>query len=101
VRLIKRIILFLVLLCVLLVGILFAIHNTTPVTIDLIFLTLPQASLSLWLLGAFVIGGVLGVVLSSFIIFSLKAKIHFLKRNIQSAKSELDKLKTSGVKDLV
>ncbi|KAA0873997.1 LapA family protein [Nitrincola tapanii] len=79
-------------LVVLLAGILFAIHNTAAVSIDLIFITLPEASLSMWLLGAFALGGLLGVVLSSVIIMTLKTRLYYLKKKMNAAREQLDSL---------
>lgn len=98
-RFIKRLLVVLLVLLVLLVGILFTLHNMTPVTIDLIFVTLPQASLSLWLLGAFALGGFVGVVLSSLMLVSLKTRLYYLNKKVVSTRQELNKLRTSGLKD--
>ncbi|MCD8514132.1 MAG: LapA family protein [Nitrincola sp.] len=98
-RFIKRLLVVLLVVLVLLVGILFTLHNMTPVTIDLIFVTLPQASLSLWLLGAFALGGFVGVVLSSLMLVSLKTRLYYLNKKVVSTRQELNKLRTSGLKD--
>lgn len=98
-RFLKRLVVVLLVIAVLLVGILFTLHNTTPVTIDLILVTLPQASLSLWILGAFALGGVLGILLSSLMLMSLKTRLYYLNKKMQSSRQELNKLRTSGLKD--
>jgi len=86
-------------LLILLVGILFTIHNTDKVAIDLIFVQLPQASLSLWLIAAFVLGGVVGVLLSSFAVLGLKTRLRSARRHANQAYRELDKLRTADGKD--
>ncbi len=98
-RFLKRLIIVLLMLCVLLLGIMFTIHNMTPVTIDLIFFTLPEASLSLWILGAFALGGFVGVVLSSVMLMSLKTRLYYLNKKIASTREELNKLRTTGLKE--
>lgn len=98
-RFLKRLIVVVLVLLVLLAGILFTLHNMTPVNIDLIFFTLPQASLSLWLLGAFAVGGFLGVLLSSVVVLSLKTRLYYLNKKMVSTRQEINKLRTSGLKD--
>lgn len=101
VRLIKTLIVAVLVLLVLLVGITFSIHNTEKVSIDLVVLQLPEASLSLWLIAAFVTGGFLGVILSVFTVFSLKTRLGSAKRKASSAQKELDHLRVSNLKDAV
>ncbi|KDE40867.1 hypothetical protein ADINL_0516 [Nitrincola lacisaponensis] len=100
-RFLKRLVVVLLVLLVLLAGILFTLHNMTPVNIDLIFFTLPEASLSLWLLGAFALGGVLGVLLSSVMLLSLKTRLYYLNKKMADTRQELNKLRTTGLKDPV
>ena len=100
-RFLKRLIVVLLALSVLLVGILFTLHNMTPVTIDMIFITLPEASLSLWLLGAFALGGFVGVILSSVMLMSLKTRLYYLNKKVTSTRQELNKLRTTGLKESV
>ncbi|MFC6669598.1 LapA family protein [Marinobacterium aestuariivivens] len=98
-RWLKSLLTGLVCLLILLVGILFTIHNTDKVAIDLIFVQLPQASLSLWLIAAFVCGGILGVLLSSFAILGLKTRLRSARRRSVQAHRELDQLRSAGSKD--
>lgn len=98
-RFIKRLIVVLLVLLVILAGILFTLHNMTPVNIDLIFFTLPEASLSIWLLGAFALGGFVGILFSSLMLFSLKTRLYYLNKKVASSREELNKLRTTGLKD--
>ncbi len=98
-RFLKVIILFILSVVILVVGIMFTIHNTEKVSIDLVFLTLPEASLSLWLIAAFVLGGLLGFMLSSIAVLSLKARLMGSRRKINATSKELDQLRTASLKD--
>ena len=98
-RFLKMIIVFLLSVVILMVGIMFTIHNTEKVSIDLVFLTLPEASLSLWLIAAFVLGGVLGFLLSSIAVVSLKARLIGSRRKVNATSKELDQLRTASLKD--
>lgn len=80
-------------LCILFVGIMFTVNNTGKVEIDLFVITLPQASLSLWLIAFFVCGGVLGVILSSMAVLSLKAKLSASARKVAGLSKQLEAMK--------
>jgi uncharacterized integral membrane protein len=84
--------LLLLVLCIVIAfaGIMFTIHNTEKVSIDLIFLQLPEASLSLWLIAFFVIGGISGTILSTFAILGLKTKLNLSRRKVESVNKELE-----------
>lgn len=81
------------------IGILFTIHNTDQVAIDLVFFQLPEASLSLWLIAAFVLGALSGVMISLLAIMSLKTRLHSSRRKVVAFRKELDQLRTAGLKD--
>ncbi|MBV0933409.1 LapA family protein [Marinobacterium weihaiense] len=95
----KKLVFTLLALIVVGIGILFTIHNTQPVSIDLVFFTLPEASLSLWLIAVFVLGAACGLVLSSFALLALKTRLRSGRRKEQLLRKELDQLRTAGLKD--
>jgi uncharacterized integral membrane protein len=101
VRWLRTLLLIILCLVFLFVGILFTIHNTDKVSIDLILVTLPQASLSLWLMAAFVCGGVLGLVLSSFAILGLKARLRSARKRLTVAQHDLEQQRALVAKDSV
>lgn len=91
-RTVKLILTLAVGLLVLLAGILFAIHNTTKVSIDLIWIELPEASLSLWLIGFFVVGTLLGALLTSTRSLVLSARLSSTSRKKRKAEEQLKRL---------
>lgn len=95
--------LLVVLLCVacLLIGVGFALLNTEQVAIDLFFFTLPQASLSLWLMASFAVGGACGVLASGMVLVMFKARLKAAQRKIAAANRELDQLRTASLKSSV
>lgn len=95
----KNLITILLALVIIGVGILFTIHNTDQVAIDLVFFQLPEASLSLWLIAAFVVGAVCGIALSVVSILSLKTRLRSSQRKVVAFRKELDQLRTAGLKD--
>ena len=74
-RAVKLLITILLALAVLLTGVLFTIHNTTPVVIDLVWIKLPEASLSIWLISTLVVGVLIGMVLTSARSLSLRVRL--------------------------
>jgi len=95
-RTVKLILTLAVGLLVLLLGVLFAIRNTAKVSIDLIWIELPEASLSLWLIGFFVIGIALGVVLTSARSMLLAARLSRTSRKQRKAEEQLKRLQQAS-----
>lgn len=77
----------------------FAILNTELVTIDLFFIKLPEASLSVWLMAVFVLGGLSGVIISSLALMTLRLRLQNARRKISAANKELDQLRTVSLKN--
>ncbi|MEM5528342.1 LapA family protein [Gammaproteobacteria bacterium AS21] len=88
-RWLKLLLLLVLCLIILFAGIMFTVYNTQKVSIDLVLVQLPQASLSLWLIAFFVAGGVLGTILSTIVIVSLKAKLSLSRRKVDAINKEL------------
>jgi putative membrane protein len=81
---IKKTTYFLILLAVLVLGALFAVQNTAPVPLDLLLIYLPARSVALWVLLAFAIGGVTGMLTSIGLVLRLRTAL--LRANRQLAK---------------
>lgn len=98
-RWIKSAILGLLCLLFLFVGVMFTINNTQLVTVDLVLLKLPEASLSLWLVATFILGGVLGMAISVVSVLLLRTRLRAERRRVTNAQKELDQLRTAGLKN--
>ena len=81
------------------VGVLFALQNETPVALDMLIHTFEPKSLALWILSAFAIGGLVGMLLSSFFMVRQRASLGSANRQLTRARAEVDKLRTAGLKD--
>ncbi|MCO4756902.1 MAG: LapA family protein [Oceanospirillaceae bacterium] len=77
----------------------FTINNTQLVTVDLVLLKLPEASLSLWLVATFIFGGVLGMAISIVSVLLLRTRLRAERRRVTNAQKELDQLRTAGLKN--
>lgn len=89
-RWLKMLLVLLLCLVILFVGITFATVNEAKVSIDLIFIQLPERSISLWLIAFFVVGGICGTFLSTFAILSLKAKLSLANRKVTAISKQLE-----------
>jgi putative membrane protein len=81
---IKKTTYFLIVLAVLVLGALFAVQNTAAVPLDLLLIYLPARSVALWVLLAFAIGGVTGMLTSIGLVLRLRTAL--LRANRQLAK---------------
>lgn len=85
-----RFITFLVFVGIILLAVLFAYNNTTEVGLW-IGIDLPQQSVGVWVICAFILGGLLGLLTGIGIFRQLKYIIQ-----IKSLRSQLEKAKNSG-----
>ena len=95
-RWLKMFLVLIVCFVILFIGAAFAWHNTDKVSIDLLLIQLPEASLSLWLIAFFVIGGICGTILSSLTILSLKTKLNLSRRKVVAVNKELAVYRTKN-----
>lgn len=90
-RFLKRLIAFLLLALVLIFGMLFAVQNTSTVPLDLLIVQFEEQRVSIWLLLAFVLGGLIGVLVSSVAIVRLKSQLMLLNRKLEKSEKALVK----------
>ena len=81
------------------VGVLFALQNEMPVPLDLLVVSFEPRSLALWLLIAFAIGGLLGMLMSSALVLRTRTDLASANRQLARSRAELDKLRTAGLKE--
>ncbi|HEY6132049.1 MAG TPA: LapA family protein [Halioglobus sp.] len=90
----------LVILVTLAVGVLFALQNNVPVPLNLLIYTFEPQSFALWILVAFAMGGVLGMIVSSAILVRTRASLGSCRRQLERARTEASTLRgTNAVVD--
>ncbi|MDT8895686.1 LapA family protein [Halomonas sp. I1] len=99
-RWLKGLIMAIILLAVLLVGILFAVNNQQALPLNLVWVELPAASLSVWLLASLAIGVLLGMLAMSGVYLRLRALLTRAQRHNQQQRKELDRLRIQEMKEL-
>jgi len=99
-RWLKGLILAIILLAVLLIGILFAVNNQQTLPLNLIWIELPAASLSVWLLVSLTAGVLLGMIAMSGVYLRLRTLLTRAQRHNQQQRKELDRLRVQEMKEL-
>ena len=97
--LLRKLLTLIIVLATIAIGVLFALQNTALVPLDLLVYTFEAKSLALWVLAAFAIGGVLGMLTATGMVVRLRASLGMARRQTAKAKTELDTLRTAGLKD--
>ncbi|MCB1843365.1 MAG: DUF1049 domain-containing protein [Halioglobus sp.] len=83
-------------LAMLALGILFALQNKQPVPLDLLVYTFAPQSLALWVLCAFALGGLLGLLMSSLYLVRMRAALAVSKRELGKARAALKAQGSTG-----
>jgi uncharacterized membrane protein YciS (DUF1049 family) len=96
-KFLRKILTILIVLATIGVGVLFALQNKVPVPLDLLVYTFEPRSLALWVLAAFALGGLLGMLISSVIMVRMQASLGSSKRQLAKARTEVDKLRASTI----
>jgi uncharacterized integral membrane protein len=87
-KLLRNLLTAAVALAMIAVGILFALQNKAPVPLDLLIYTFAPQSLALWILGAFALGGVVGMIVSSVILLRTRAALASSRRQLGKARAD-------------
>jgi len=95
-KFLRKLLTVLIVLVTLVIGVLFALQNTTPVPLDLLVYTFGPQSIALWILVAFVLGGLLGMIASAAILVRTQATLGSCRRQLDRTLTELSKLRSEG-----
>ena len=79
-------------------GILFAVQNQDAVPLDLLVYTFEPKSIALWVLGAFCIGGLVGLLASSLMLVRSRASLGAARRQLARARTELEQARAESAK---
>jgi lipopolysaccharide assembly protein A len=93
-KLLRNLLTVFIILATLVAGVLFALQNKTPVPLDLLFYTFGPQSIALWILVAFALGGLLGMIVSAVILVRTRASLGSCRRQLDRALVELGKLRS-------
>ena len=90
------------LLLVFAVSITFSYYNSTPVAIGIGSWQLQTLPVSVWIIGAFVSGGLLGLLLGLGLFRNLKSRVEIrrLTKALKDAEEEVSKLRSLSLRDV-
>jgi len=94
VRILKTLLIVVIAMAMLVAGFLLTINNQQQVAIDLVFVQLPEASVSRWLVLSFLSGVLISVMVGGVAFIFMKARLRHARRAASHAERELDKLKS-------
>ncbi len=94
-RTLKRLLAGFFVICVFVAAVVFAWYNHTPVSIGIGDWRLPPQAVSIWIMGAFVAGGLLGLLLGLRLFQSLRrnSRERRLMRQLAAARQEAESLR--------
>ena len=96
-RLLKRLAVILLIIAVFIFGVLFSVNNTERAALDLLLIQLPQQRVSVWVLLAFVCGGLAGILFSAALVLKLRTRNLLLQRQLDKNNRELQKFQSSEI----
>lgn len=90
------------LILVFVASITFSVFNSTPIVLTFGSWELPAQPVSVWIIGAFVAGGLIGLILGVGILRNIKSKsqIRRLTKQLSDARQEVSQLRSMTLKDL-
>ena len=94
-KLLSNILTVFIILAMVAVGVLFALQNKVPVPLDLLVYTFEPRTLSLWILSAFALGGLLGMLVSSAILLRTRTSLSSARRQVTRLRAEVDKAQSN------
>ena len=95
-KLARKLLTVLIVVVTLIAGVLFALQNTALVPLDLLVYTFGPQSIALWILVAFVLGGLLGLIASAAILVRTQVTLGSCRRQLDRTLTELSKLRSES-----
>ena len=91
----RTILTIIIVLAALGVGVLFSLQNPQAVPLDLLVYTFAPRSLALWVLLAFAVGGLAGLLVSSAYMLRSRTALGTSRRKLVRTRAELDQLRAA------
>jgi putative membrane protein len=97
-KLIKRLLTFLLLVALVACAVLFGLSNPVMVEVDFLAFRL-TASVAIWIVGSLVMGGLLGLLAGTGVFFRLKTTEVRSSRKIKRYEQEIGKIQATAIKE--
>ncbi len=95
--LLRNLLFVLIVIAALAAAVLFTVQNPEPVALDVLLYKFAPRSIALWVLSAFALGGIAGMLASSAVILHLRAGRASCNRQLRKMNAEVDRLRTAGL----
>ena len=95
----RRLLGVMILLLATVAGALFAVQNTQPVPLDLLFVQLEDRAVALWILLAFGLGCFFGIAAGTGLILRQRGRLSRSRRQMAQLEVELDRLRRFNLTD--
>ena len=89
----RKLLTVLIVLAMLVVSVLFTLQNKVQVPLDILVYSFQPQSLAVWVLFAFVLGGLLGMLISSLILLRTRASLRSTRRQLEKSGAQTRKLR--------
>ena len=94
----KYLLVLIFILVILAFSVLFSVQNDVRVPLDLLVWRFGEHRLALWVLSAFTLGGLFGLLVSSMAIIHLRTARMRLNRHLRAAEAEVQQLRVAAAK---
>lgn len=78
-------------------GALFALQNEAAVPLDVLVYQFQPRSIALWVLSAFAVGAILGLLMASFLVLRLRTRLRLLSRQLTRAQTDAERLRSQSI----
>lgn len=95
-NLLLRLITILILLAAVALGVMFALQNKQAVPLDMLIFSFAPRSLALWILVAFGLGGVAGLLISTVYMLRSRAALGSARRQLRRVQAQLEQAPTTA-----
>ncbi|MCB1706654.1 MAG: LapA family protein [Halioglobus sp.] len=89
----RKLLTVIVILAMLVLSMLFAAQNEVSVPLNVLVYTFSPQSLAVWVLVAFALGGVVGMIVSSVILVRTRASLSACRKQLDRAREDVSKLR--------
>ena len=96
----RKTLIALLVIFVLLVGLIFSLNNQIQVSLNFLFFRTPALGVAFWIIIAFVIGGLLGILLTSAIVMRQSLTRRRLERRLGKTEKALERQHSETAKGL-
>jgi putative membrane protein len=97
---IRKLVMAALIILLLLVALVFSLNNRTAVSIDFLIYQTPELGLAVWLIGALVLGALLGMTVGSLASFRSGRSRRHLEKKLEHSEKALERQRSENAKGI-